>query len=84
VKKEHGTADWQSEIDEYRRQKWCKEISVVAWSRIWSRPRAGANDHDRKGENACKFDEFPNKHENAAKSTRLSQTAQKTGIENKK
>jgi hypothetical protein len=50
----------------------------------WSRPRTGVDDHDREGENAYKIDEFQNKRKNTAKSTRLSQSAQKTRIENEK
>ena len=80
VKNDQDTADWQSESDDLGRQKRFKVIRVVNWSRIWSRPCTGVDDYDRKGENACKFDEFQNKHKNAAKPTRLSQSAHKTGI----
>ena len=84
VKNDQGTADWQSESDDLGRQKWCKVISVVSRSTKWSRPRTGVDDHDREGENAYKIDEFQNKRKNTAKSTRLSQSAQKTRIENEK
>ena len=84
VEKYQGNAYWQGEHDDLKRQKRCKVIAVVKWSRMWSRPRAGVNDHDRTGENARKIDEFQNKHKNAAKSTIHSQSAQKTENNNAK
>jgi hypothetical protein len=81
---DRGNAVWQRKIDDLGPQKWFRVFEKVHWNRARSTPRANVDDHDKKGENACKFDEFQNKHKNAAKSTRLSQSAHKTGIENAK
>ena len=84
VKNDQGNVNWQRKIDDLGRQKWFRVFEEVHWSSFWSRPRADVGDHDKKGENACKIDEFRNKHKNTAKSARHSQSAQKTRIRNAK
>jgi hypothetical protein len=84
VKNDQGNVNWQRKIDDLGPQKWFRVFEKVHWNRVRSTPRANVDDHDKKGENACKFDEFQNKHKNTGKSTRLLQSALKTRIKNAK